>query len=91
MRIIESSLHYLKETLSAYLDEDDNENKQMYGQLLKKLEEKKYDSEEQFLNELEEVETEFLNTLLENEINYASSAQDEVRFKELNDIFVQLF
>lgn len=91
MRTIEKSLRYLKESLLHYLDEDDDRYNETCEQLLKRLKETEYKSEDQFLNDLEEEETEFLNNLLESEINYAHQAQDEVRLKELNDIYELLF
>lgn len=91
MSDIDQSLRYLKEALSNYLEDDDHEYKQICEQLMSKLEEHDYEDEDQFLDELEEEETEYLNMLLENEIHYAYQAQDEVRLKELNEIYELLF
>lgn len=91
MARIENSLRYLKESFSNYLDEDDNENSPICEQLLKKLEKNEYESENQFLNDLEEEEIEYLSFLLESEINYAHQAQDEIRLKELTEIYELMF
>lgn len=82
MFTIENSLKYLRESLSNYVDIED-----ISQRILTKLEAHDYDSEDEFIEELDEDEIEYLNHLLENEISYAHDAQDEVRVKELNDIY----
>lgn len=43
------------------------------------------------MEDLDEEESAYLNSLLEQEINYAENAQDDVRVRELNEIYELLF
>lgn len=86
MRIIDKSLRYLSESLSNYLEKDE-----MSKIINNKLEQHEYETEIDFVEELEDEEIDYLNALLEREINYARSVQDDVREKELNDIYELLF
>lgn len=83
---IEKSLKYLSESLSNYVEED-----RMSQKINSKLEQQDYETESDFVEDLDDEEIEYLNTLLEREINYAQSVQDDVRVKELNDIYELLF
>ena len=79
--IIEHSLQYLRESLSNYLEEDT-----MSQHIYRKLENGNYDSENEFVVNLDEEEIDYLDAMLGREINYAETALDDVRVKELNDI-----
>lgn len=83
---MEQTLAYLRETLSNYTEEH-----QVSLQLSKKLEEKAYKSEGDFVRELDEQEIEFLNQVLPGEINHAMEAQDYNRVQELNEVYELLF
>lgn len=86
MSIIDHSLKYLRESLSNYVEDDD-----LCQQICSKLEDQDYESEIDFVEELDDDEITYLDALLEREINYAQNAQDDVRVKELNDIYELLF
>lgn len=86
MNTVEHSLMYLRESLSNYVEEN-----VLCQQIYTKLETKKYDNEADFVEELEEEEIVYLDDLLAKEINYAQSVQDDIRVKELNDIYELLF
>lgn len=84
--MIEHSLRYLRESLSNYEEDDD-----ILERINKKLDSSVYESDIEFIEDLDEDETTYLDRILEQEINYAKDAQDEVRAKQLNDIYELLF
>lgn len=86
MNTVEHSLMYLRESLSNYVEES-----ALCQQIYTKLETNKYDNETEFVEELEEEEIVYLDHLLAKEINYAQSVQDDIRVRELNDIYELLF
>ncbi|MGM8213126.1 sporulation protein [Virgibacillus sp. W0430] len=86
MIYIDSSIRYLWESLSNHTEEDD-----MSLQIYKKIEQNNYETEEAFIEDLEEEEILYLDALLKKEIKYAAQAQDDKRKKELNEIYVLLF
>lgn len=81
-----SSLRYLRESLSNYEGNDD-----IIERINVKLASKSYGNQIEFIEDLDEDEMTYLDRILEQEINYARSAHDEVRSKELNDIYELLF
>jgi transcriptional regulator of NAD metabolism len=83
---LEQTLAYLRETLSNYTDEH-----QVSQSIYRKLKEKPYRTESEFVRELDEQEIEFLNQVLPNEINHAMDAQDYNRVQELNEVYELLF
>ncbi len=82
MDIIDNTLKYLRESISNYLDNHD-----VCKQLYKKLGSKDYQDEVDFVEDLDEEETIYLDSLLKKEINYAEQAQDQFRVKQLNKIY----
>lgn len=86
MSFIDHSLMYLRESLSNYVEDN-----ALCQQICSKLESQEYENEVDFVEQLEETEVVYLDALLEQEINYAKHAQDNVRAKELNDIYELLF
>lgn len=80
------ALKYLYESVSNYI-EDEPISESIY----QKIENNKYENEEDFIEDLHEEEVEYLDMLLEREIGYAKRVDDEVRVKELNDIYELLF
>ncbi|WP_420490580.1 sigma-G-dependent sporulation-specific acid-soluble spore protein CsgA [Neobacillus niacini] len=83
---VDKTLGYLREILSNYSD-GHNEGKQVY----RKLSEGKFNTEGDFVRQLNQKEINFLNEILPNEINYAKEEQDEKRAHELNEVFELLF
>ncbi len=63
----------------------------MCQQIIAKLEENQYSEEIEFVKDLSEEEISYLDKVLENELDYARNAQDEVRTKQLLEVFEQLF
>lgn len=86
MVIIKRSLQYLSESLSNYVEEDG-----MCQQICSKLENGNYNEEIDFVEDLEEEEVVYLENVLKKEIDYAESAQDDVRVNELEIIYEILF
>ncbi len=80
------ALKYLYESVSNYI-EDEPISESIYH----KIENNTYENEEDFIEDLHEEEVEYLDMLLEREIGYAKRVDDEVRVKELNDIYELLF
>jgi len=84
--MVETSLKYLRESLSNYEEEHE-----IVERINMKLENNEYESEIEFIEDLDEDELVYLDRILEQEINYATDVQDEVRAKELQDIYELLF
>ena len=82
MIIVDHSLKYLRESLSNYEEENN-----LLQNINLKLATNHYKSEIDFIEDLDEDELIYLDRILEQEMNYARDAQDEVRAKELNDIY----
>ncbi|MBS4223312.1 sporulation protein [Lederbergia citrea] len=78
---MDHTLSYFRESLSNY--EDDDLCKQIY----KKLEAKDYGTEGKFVLDLDEEETAYLNDILDKELNYAKQVQNDIRVKELNELY----
>lgn len=86
MSLIEKSLQYLAESLSNYTESDI-----VSQQIMQKLDRKTYKTVIDFIEDLNDGEKEYLNTLLKQDIRYAQNTQDYIRLNELNDIYEQLF
>lgn len=80
------ALKYLYESISNYIEEEP-----ISEAIYQKIEKNKYETEEDFIEDLQEEEIEHLDMLLEREISYAKRVEDEVRVKELYDIYELLF
>jgi len=80
--MIKKSLQYLSEALSNYVEID-----QMCQEICTKLENGDYEEEVEFIEALEEEEASYLETVLQNEINYAKNAQDDIRVENLEVIY----
>lgn len=83
---MDQTLGYLRETLSNYTD-DHSEGKHIYQKLMKSH----YTSEGEFVRQLSQKESDFLNKILPDEIQYAAQAQDQKRLYELNEVYELLF
>ncbi|MFC4024605.1 sporulation protein [Oceanobacillus longus] len=82
---IDQTLQYLRESLSNYIEND------VCQQILSKIEANNYTSEEIFISDLDGKEMDYLDMVLENELDYAKNVQNDKRVKELNDVYEQLF
>lgn len=80
------ALKYLYESISNYIEEEP-----LSETIYQKIEQNKYETEEEFIEDLQENEIEHLDILLEREISYAQMADDDVRVKELHGIYELLF
>ncbi len=80
------SLKYVQESLSNYI-EDDPVSMKIY----RKIEQESFESEEEFIEDLQEGEADYLDKLLAREIQYAKSVGDDVRERELSVIYELLF
>nr|WP_306798649.1 sporulation protein [Oceanobacillus saliphilus] len=78
-------MEYLRESLSNYMEND------MCQQLVSKLEANHYTSEKKFIDDLDGNEMDYLDMVLENELDYAKNVQNDIRVQELNEVFEQLF
>lgn len=83
--MIANSLKYLLESLSNY------EEDELSQYIFEKIEQVDYEAEIDFVEDLEEEEIEYLDSLLEREIKYAKNVQDDIRVRELSEIYELLF
>jgi hypothetical protein len=86
MKKMETTLAYLREALSNYLDYHNDIPSHIYHKLL----EKPYANEEEFVRHLSQKEAAFLNHILPHEIHYAMNEQDMKRAHQLNEVYEQL-
>ncbi|WP_096200632.1 sigma-G-dependent sporulation-specific acid-soluble spore protein CsgA [Bacillus sp. FJAT-45350] len=84
---MDNTLGYLRESLSNYTDDDQELGNQIY----KKLEQKSYQNEEDFIKDLNDIEMHYLNKVVSIELHHAQQEQDEKRVKELNEVYELLF
>lgn len=84
---METTLAYLREMLSNYLDYHTAIPRRIYQKLL----EKPYPDEETFVRDLSPQEIAFLNRILPREIHYAMNERDAVRVHHLNEVYELLF
>lgn len=83
--MIDNTLKYLQESLSNYSENE------VCQQILRKLSSGNYQSEGSFVDDLEDDEMIYLDNVLENELNYAKNVQNDVRVKELTEVYELLF
>ncbi len=79
---MDKTLGYLRETLSNYVS-DHSQGKHLY----RKLTEGDYPSEEAFVQQLSSHEINFLNQILPKEISYAKREKDQLRARQLNEVY----
>ncbi|RKQ33874.1 sporulation protein [Oceanobacillus halophilus] len=82
---MDKTLKYLRESLANYSENE------ICQHILRKLEQKEYKSEEQFVEDLDEEEIAYLDNVLENELNYAKNVQNDERVEQLTEVFELLF
>ena len=83
---MDQSLGYLREILSAYM-ENDTVGKKIYN----RISTHDYQSEGQFVNQLSQVENHYLNRILIDAIKYSKQEQDFERARQLNEVYELLF
>ena len=85
---MDQSLGYLREILSAYSENDENDvGKRIYNRISKH----DYPSEGKFVNQLSQVESHYLNRVLIDAIKYSKQEQDYERARQLNEVYELLF
>ncbi|EZP75863.1 sporulation-specific SASP protein [Parageobacillus genomosp. 1] len=80
---MEKTLAYLREILSNYLEYHDDTPRRIYKKLLSKT----YKSEGEFVRDLSEEESAFLDRILPHEIRYAMDERDFERVYQLNEVY----
>jgi hypothetical protein len=80
---MEKTLAYLREILSNYLEYHDDTPRRIYKKLLSKS----YKSEGEFVRDLSQEETAFLDRILPHEIRYAMDERDFERVYQLNEVY----
>ena len=85
MRTIDDTLLYLRESLSNY------EGNELSQSIHQKLQNKNYQSEEEFVEDLDDREMQYLNKILEREIGYAENVQDDLRVEQLREVYELIF
>ncbi|MEW5321789.1 sigma-G-dependent sporulation-specific acid-soluble spore protein CsgA [Geobacillus thermoleovorans] len=80
---MEQTLAYLREVLSNYLDHHGDAPKRIY----KKLISKPYRGEGEFVRDLTQEESAFLDRILPHEIRYAMDERDYERVYQLNEVY----
>jgi hypothetical protein len=80
---MEKTLAYLREILSNYLEYHNDTPRRIYKKLLSKP----YKSEGEFVRDLSQEETAFLDRILPHEIRYAMDERDFERVYQLNEVY----
>lgn len=83
---MEQSLNYVREILSSH-----TENDAVGRRLYKRLSDHDFKSEQGFAWNLTQEESNYLNQILEEAIEYSRQEQDEERARQLNEVYEQLF
>jgi len=81
--MMEQTLAYLREILSNYLDTHDDTPKRIYQKLISKS----YRGEGEFVRDLTQKESAFLDRILPHEIRYAMDERDYERVYQLNEVY----
>lgn len=79
---MDGTLGYLREALSNYYEQSE-----VCRRVYEKIESKSYESELEFVRELDEEEHVFLNKTLKREIEYAEDGMDPTRYRQLNEVY----
>ncbi|AZV41938.1 sigma-G-dependent sporulation-specific acid-soluble spore protein CsgA [Peribacillus asahii] len=83
---MDQSLGYLREILAGY-----TENDAMGKRIFDKISNRNYVTEGQFVEDLTQVENNYLNRVLVDAIKYANQEQDAERAHQLNEVYELLF
>ncbi|MBP1947425.1 sporulation protein [Virgibacillus litoralis] len=78
-------MNYLRESLANYSEND------MCQKIGKKLETEGYKNEVEFVRNLDEEEMAYLDSVLEKELAYARNVENDIRVKELTEVYELLF
>ncbi|MFB4166987.1 sporulation protein [Virgibacillus sp. JSM 102003] len=78
-------MNYLRESLANYSEND------MCQRIGKKLETEGYKNEVEFVRNLDEEEMAYLDSVLEKELAYARNVENDIRVKELTEVYELLF
>ncbi|SDQ83731.1 hypothetical protein SAMN05216231_2724 [Virgibacillus salinus] len=78
-------MNYLRESLANYSGND------MCQKIDKKLETEVYKNEVEFVRDLDEEEMAYLDSVLKNELAYARNVENDIRVKELTEVYELLF
>ncbi|WP_010093853.1 hypothetical protein [Ornithinibacillus scapharcae] len=82
---MDNTLQYLRESLSNY-DED-----ALSLSIYDKLQHNTYENEEDFIKDLNDKELQYLEQILEREIDYAENVQDDLRVGQLREVYELIF
>ncbi|MUK88836.1 sporulation protein [Ornithinibacillus sp. L9] len=82
---MDNTLLYLRESLANYIEND------LCKEIYRKIESNHYESEEEFIEDLDDKEMAYLDSLLERELNYAKNVGDDTRIDQLTEVFELLF
>ncbi|WP_072890346.1 sporulation protein [Ornithinibacillus halophilus] len=82
---MDNTLLYLRESLSNYLEHD------LCKEIYNKMESNQYENEEAFVNDLDDKELSYLESLVERELSYANNVGDGTRIYQLNEVYELLF
>ena len=85
MRTIDHTLLYLRESLSNY------EGNDLSQSIHHKLQNNNYQSEEEFVDDLDDREMQYLDKILAREIGYAENVQDDLRLQQLREVYELIF
>lgn len=85
MIIIDNTLLFLRESLSNY------EKHELSRGIYLKLQQNQYQNEREFVEDLDDREMQYLDQILEREINYAENVQDDVRVSQLREVYELIF
>jgi hypothetical protein len=83
---MEKTQAYLREIVSNY-----TETYPLSKKIYQRLEEGNYPSEGDFVRDLTAEEVEFLNKILPEAIEYAKNELDEMRARQLNEVYELLY
>ncbi|MFJ8244279.1 sigma-G-dependent sporulation-specific acid-soluble spore protein CsgA [Peribacillus asahii] len=83
---MDQSLGYLREILAGY-----TENDAMGKRIFDKISNHNYVTEGKFVEDLTQVESNYLNRVLVDAIKYANQEQDAERAHQLNEVYELLF
>lgn len=80
------SLAYVQEILSGH-----TEDSEIGKTIFDRISDRNYSSGEQFVRDLSEDESNYLNRILKDAIDYSNQEQDEERSTHLNEIYELLY
>ncbi|MBC5636530.1 sporulation protein [Ornithinibacillus sp. BX22] len=82
---MDHTLKYLLESVSNY------EESELSQSIYQKLKHNQYQNERAFVDDLDDKEIQYLDQILEREINYAENVQDDIRVQQLREVYELIF